>query len=430
MAKTLKHLAEEAAEYSNIADSLDYELRGKRKDTFQGRWITAHRERVIRATQSSILGGTLRPGKYTEKTINERGKLRLIQCINLLRSIGIHAVMKVVEKYLDRTFVSDTAASIKGRGAHYLLRRLLHDMKSDPVGTRLVYKDDIHKFYQSTSQDIMMQVIHSKIRDRRIVRILERWVRMLPAGVSIGMRPSQALENLLMSVYCDHVIKDREGIKHYKRYCDDRVVMAGSWKELTNAVRIMQHQTSEAGVSIKHTSQCWRHCDRPVNFLGFVIRHDGKVSIRKGTKQRFARRWARIRSHRRRRELIGSFYGVCHHANANHLFRKLTGISMTKFSDIGFIYQRDGKKDFNAQNISLHQLTNVEVEVLDFETGIKTKEGDDRYVVLIRRADGTENKFFTNNDKMKKALDMAREKNMIPFETTIKADGGYGYMFT
>lgn len=103
---------------------------------------------------------------------------------------------------------------------------------------------------------------------------------------------------------------------------------------------------------------------------------------------------------------------------------------MTKFSDIGFIYQRDGKKDFNAQNISLRQLTNVEVEVLDFETGIKTKEGDDRYVVLIRRTDGTENKFFTNNDKMKKALDMAREKDMLPFETTIKADGGYGYMFT
>ena len=158
MAKTLKHLAEEAAEYSNIADSLDYELRGKRKNTFQGCWIMAHREWVIRATQSSILGGTLRPGKYTEKTIDERGKLRLIQCINLLRSIGIHAVMKVVEKYLDRTFVSDTAASIKGRGAHYLLRRLLHDMKSDPVGTRLVYKDDIHKFYQSTCIMISCEV--------------------------------------------------------------------------------------------------------------------------------------------------------------------------------------------------------------------------------------------------------------------------------
>lgn len=52
------------------------------------------------------------------------------------------------------------------------------------------------------------------------------------------------------------------------------------------------------------------------------------------------------------------------------------------------------------------------------------------YVVLIRMSDGEERKFFTNNEKMKKALDFAREKEMIPFDTTIKADGGYGYMFT
>ena len=63
---------------------------------------------------------------------------------------------------------------------------------------------------------------------------------------------------------------------------------------------------------------------------------------------------------------------------------------MTQFSEIGFIYQRDGKKDFSQQSISLRQLTNMHVTVLDF----------------------------------------AREKDMIPFETTIKADGGYGYMFT
>ena len=428
--KSIKHITEEAAEWSNIADSLDYELRGKRKKTWAGRWIMAHRDWVIRATQSSILGGTLRPGNYVEKTINERGKERLIQCISLLRSIGIHAVMKVVEKYLDRAFVADTAASIKGRGSHYLLKRVLKDMKRDTSCTRLIYKDDITKFYQNTSQDVLMEVVRKKIRDRRIVRILERWVRMLPTGVSIGMRPSQGLENLLLSVYCDHVTKDTHGFRHYKRYCDDRLVMAGSWHELTRAVKVLQEQTAKAGLNVKHTAQCWQHRHRPVDFLGFVIRNSGQVSIRKATKQRFARRWKRVRSLRRKRELVGSFYGICRHAHARHLFRKLTGITMTQFSDIGFIYQRDGKKDFSQQSISLRQLTNMHVTVLDFETDIKTKEGEGRYIVLIKLENGEEKKFFTNNDKMKKALDFAREKDMIPFDTTIKADGGYGYMFT
>lgn len=430
MSKSIKHITEEAAEWQNIADSLDYELRGKRKGTWAGRWIVVHRDWVIRATQASILGGTLRPGRYTEKVICERGKTRTIQCISLLRSIGIHAVMKVVEKYLDRAFIADTAASIKGRGSHYLLKRVMRDIKGDPTGTRLLYKDDITKFYQSTSQNVLMAVVRSKIRDRRIVRILERWVRMLPTGVSIGMRPSQGLENLLLSEYCDHEIKDTHGFRHYMRYCDDRLVMAGSWHELTRAVQVLQKQTARAGVEVKHTAQCWQHKDRPVDFLGYVIRHDGRVSIRKSTKQRFARRWKRVRSRRRRRELIGSFYGVCRHANARHLFRKLTGISMTTFAELGFIYQRDGKKDFSQQSISLRQLTNTQVKVLDFETDIKTKEGDGRYIVLIRLGNGEERKFFTNNDKMKKALDYARKIGKIPFDTTIKADGGYGYMFT
>ena len=430
MSKSIKHITEEAAEWSNIADSLDYELRGKRKNTWAGRWIMAHSDWVIRATRNSILNGTLRPGRYTEKTINERGKERQIQCISLLRSIGIHAVMKVVEKYLDRAFIADTAASIKGRGSHYLLKRVLLDIRLDHSGTRLVYKDDIKKFYQNTSQEILMAVIRKKIRDRRTVRILERWVRMLPTGISIGMRPSQGLENLLMSEYCDHQMKDIHGFRHYKRYCDDRLVMAGSWHELTRAIHVLEDGTESAGVEIKHTAQCWQHRDRPVDFLGYIIHENGKVSIRKATKQRFARRWKLVRSMRRKRELIGSFYGICRHAHARHLFRKLTGIDMTTFAEIGFIYQRNGKKDFQAPKVSLRQLTNMVVTVTDFETGIKTKEGDDRYVVLIRMSDGEERKFFTNNEKMKKALDFAREKEMIPFDTTIKADGGYGYMFT
>lgn len=429
MAKSLKHLTERAAEYSNIADSLDYELRGKRKQTWDGRWIMAHRERVIRATQQSILDGTFSPGKYRERTICERGKLRTIQSISLLRSIGIHAVMKVVEGDMDKTLISDTAASIKGRGSHYLLRRMVADMRRDPAGTRYVYKDDIEKFYQSTSQDVLMEVVRSKIRDRRMVRILERWVRMLPTGVSIGMRPSQGLENLLLSVHIDHIVKDRYAAPYYRRYCDDKVVQGGSMYSLTHYASIIRQQTEAAGLRVKRNAQMWCVDNRPVDFLGYKVFADGHISIRKTTKQRFARRWARVRSMRRRRELAGSFYGICRHADANHLFRKLTGISMHSFADLGFIYQRDGKKDFSAHSISLRQLTNVQITVKDFETGIKTREGKDRYVVLIDTQEG-ERKFFTDNDKMKQALDMARDKNMLPFTATIKADGGYGYIFT
>jgi len=429
MSKSHKHIVEEAAEYSNVSDSLDYELRGKRGDTWAGRWIMNHREWVIRATQKSILGGTLRPGTYRDLEVKERGKVRQAQCISLLRSIGIHAVMKVVEARITPTFVADTASSIKGRGGTYLLKRILHSLHSDPAGTRYVYKDDITKFYQSIDQDLMMKVIRSKFRDRPLVRILERWVRMLPTGVSIGMRPSQGLANLLLSIYFDHIIKEEMQVIHMQRYCDDKAMESGSLYSLTGAIRREREQMAEIHLEIKPNAQVWEWDKRPVDFLGYVIYHDGKVRIRKHIKQRFARKWKRVRSFRRRRELIGSFYGVTKHAHARNLFKNITGIDMTSFSELGFVYQRDGKKEFVAESIRVSRLANKHVLVKDFETDIQTREGGGRYIVLVE-LDGHEYKFFTNSNKMKAALDFALANNALPFECDIESLGGNaGYMF-
>ena len=102
---------------------------------------------------------------------------------------------------------------------------------------------------------------------------------------------------------------------------------------------------------------------------------------------------------------------------------------MNTFAEMGFVYQHDGKKDFAAEQVKLARLSNKKVVVKDFETGIKTREGDGRYVVLVE-CDGREQKFFTNSKKMKAALDFASDRQMLPFEATIIDLGGNsGYMF-
>lgn len=429
MVKTHKHIVEEAADYNNVADSLDYELRGSRGKTWAGRWINAHRELVIRATQHSILGGTLRPGKYRNLTVCERGKIREAQSISLLRSIGIHAVMKVVEARITPTFIADTAASIKGRGGTYLIRRLIRDLHRDQDGMRYVYKDDITKFYQSIDQNLMMDVVRKTFRDKRLIWILERWVKMLPNGLSIGMRPSQGLANLLLSVYIDHLLKDKLGCRHYQRYCDDKVIESGSLYDITGKIRASQKVIGDLKLKVKPNSQIWEWDKRPIDFLGYIISYDGQVRVRKHIKQRFARRWKKVRSFRRRRELIGSFYGIAKHAHARYLFRKLTGIDMTTFSELGFVYQRDGKKEFAAEPIRISRLVNKRVIVKDFETDVKTREGDGRYLVLVEH-DGHDYKFFTNSQHMKAALDFVLTQNALPFECDIESLGGNaGYMF-
>ena len=58
----------------------------------------------------------------------------------------------------------------------------------------------------------------------------------------------------------------------------------------------------------------------------------------------------------------------------------------------------------------------------DFETGIKTEQGEDRCIVAIEM-NGEPKKFFTNSEEMKNILLQVKEMpDGFPFETTIKTE--------
>lgn len=105
---------------------------------------------------------------------------------------------------------------------------------------------------------------------------------------------------------------------------------------------------------------------------------------------------------------------------------------MKRFSELG-INTLEDKIIFPVPIISITDVINCLIEVLDYESGVKTRHGEDRYVVKIRN-EGIESKFFTNATPIKEALDKI-PKEEFPFETTIKqqkfgAGSGKTYYFT
>lgn len=90
---------------------------------------------------------------------------------------------------------------------------------------------------------------------------------------------------------------------------------------------------------------------------------------------------------------------------------------MKKFSDFG-INSIDDKTVFAVPQVSITEVINFPIEVLDFESGVKTRHGEDRYIVRIRQ-NGIECKFFTTASPIKEALDRIK-KTDFPFQTTIK----------
>jgi len=428
------HIIEEIVEYSNMAESFNQVLRGsKRKKSRQGRYLLAHREEVIKELSERIAAGTFTVANYRERTIMESGKERRIQILTMKDRIAVHAIMSVVDRHLKARFIRTTSASIKNRGMHDLMKYILRDMKEDPEGTRYCYKFDISKFYESVNQDFVSYCVRRVFKDKKLIAMLDGFIRMMPHGISIGLRSSQGLGNLLLSVYLDHYLKDRYGVRHFYRYCDDGVVLGKSKAELWEIRDAVHEQLEHIELKVKANERVFP-VDEGIDFLGYVIYPD-HVMLRKRIKQKFARKMHEVKSRKRRRVLIASFYGMAKHADCNMLFNKLTGKNMKSFKDLNVAYKpEDGKKRFAGAVVSIRELVNLPIVVKDFELGVKTSQGEDRCVVSIEQ-NGEPKKFFTNSEEMKNILQQVSEMpDGFPFETTIKAEtfgkGRTKYIFT
>lgn len=428
------YIVEEVADYSNMSTSFDQVLRGsKRKKSRQGRYLLAHREEVIEELSGRIASGTYTVKDYRERTICESGKIRRIQVLTMKDRIAVHAVMSVVDRHLKKRFIRTTSASIKNRGMHDLMAYIRRDMRDDPEGTQYCYKFDVSKFYESISQDFVIYCVRRVFKDQKLIAMLENFTRLMPDGISIGMRSSQGLGNLLLSVFLDHYLKDKYGVRHFYRYCDDGVVLGETKAELWKIRDAVHGQMNSIGLSIKPNERVFP-VDEGIDFLGYVIRSD-HVRLRKRIKQKFARKMHEVKSRRRRRELVASFYGMAKHADCNKLFYKLTGKKMKSFKDLNVAYKPDdGKKRFPGSVVSIRELVNLPIIVKDFETGIKTEQGEDRCIVAIEK-NGEACKFFTNSEEMKNILAQVREMpDGFPFETVIKSEtfgkGRTKYVFT
>ena len=210
-------------------------------------------------------------------------------------------------------------------------------------------------------------------------------------------------------------------MRHFYRYCDDGVVLGNEKAELWKIRDAVHGQVALMGLEVKPNERVFP-VDEGIDFLGYVIR-PGYVRLRKRIKQKFARKMHEVKSRKRRRELVASFYGMAKHADCNKLFNKLTGKDMKSFKELNVSYKpEDGKKRFPGSVVSIRELVNLPIIVKDFETGIHTEQGEDRCIVAIEM-NGEPRKFFTNSEEMKNILAQVSEMpDGFPFETTIRTE--------
>jgi hypothetical protein len=138
-------------------------------------------------------------------------------------------------------------------------------------------------------------------------------------------------------------------------------------------------------------------------------------------KYRFKRKVNKLKNKtpEERQQVLSSYKGWLMHCNGLTLWQKVT--KMKKFSDLNIKREnltKDGQVYYDVPTVNCSFLIGRNIIVKDFQSNVKTRQGDGRYVVLIEEGN-RECKFFTNNPRMKNILEQCREQDAFPFEATL-----------
>lgn len=446
----IDNLLIEIIDDSNLSESFD-DLIGNLENKHQREYHRKKKDETLITLKKELSECKfhLERSELKELYVNDGYKPRIVQAPPVYKRIGVQAIMRIVEKYIYPTLITNTAASIKGRGMHWLHHIVKNDIKANPENMQFYGQSDVYHFYDSIDQDKMKSIVREYIADSIVLKYLDNFIELMPFGLSKGLRSSQALANLYLSavdkIMCQYVNYHIDDIEdnihyHYYRYCDDIVFFASNKSECWKLYNLLNSELTKLGLKIKENFAI-RPISEGLDFLGFktfgvweTIKGEKRWNVhsllRKRIKKKAARALHRIKSRKRRQQVIGSFKGMACHADCKHLYYTLTGQHMTKFSELGLIYTpKDGKKRFNCQHMTLGQIANRPLEILDFEKDIKTRWGESRYLVLFHFiGEITEYKFYTDSEEMKFYLDKMKEQNLFPVETTIVQRQGTGSM--
>lgn len=244
----------------------------------------------------------------------------------IIQQLAVYAMKDVLMRGMYRW----SCASIPGRGNSCAANYVKKHLKEDPKGTKYCGKFDIHHYYPTISKQKMMDALRRKIKDEKILNLVEMIIRSDPdPGISIGFYLNQWLANLFLEPL-DHFICTLKGVKYYVRNMDDIVILGGNKKKLHRArEHISRYLETMLGLKLKDNWQIFKTDSRGIDFVGFRFFH-GRTILRRRNFQKLRRnaRTARrfLETHRKIPPYVAagllSRAGQLRHCNGQNIFDK------------------------------------------------------------------------------------------------------------
>lgn len=280
-------------------------------------------EENLKQLGQELISGTYKTSGYDVFTVYET-KERLVYRLPFRDRVVHHAIMNILEPIWTSVFIEHTYSCIKGRGIHQAVRHIKRDIK-DEKKTAYCLKLDIKKFYPSINHDILKAIIRRKLKDSRLLSLLDGIIDSAP-GIPIGNYLSQFFANLYLS-YFDHWIKEEKRVKYYYRYADDIVVLAENKPYLHGLLaEINDYLVNRLNLQVKGNYQVFPVAARGIDFVGYVFYHQHTL-LRKSIKKHLCQCVAKLNKRnvpvKEYKQRICSWLGWAKHCNSKHLLKTI-----------------------------------------------------------------------------------------------------------
>lgn len=233
-------------------------------------------EENLESLGNGLREGTYRPSAIRRTMIPKPGKheLRPLGIPIVKDRVAQGALRNVMEPIFERDFAEHSYGFRPGRGCKDALRRVDALLKA---GFIYVVDADLKSYFDTIPHDKLMQRIEGKIADKRVLdlvgaflsqRVLNSMNDWTPQS---GTPQGAVISPLLSNIYLDPLdhFMAQEGFEMV-RYADDLVILCQNSDGAQGALRLLQHWTENAGLTLHPTkTRITNAITEGFDFLGY-----------------------------------------------------------------------------------------------------------------------------------------------------------------
>ena len=209
-----------------------------------------------------------------------------------------HALCNIIEPIFDKSFIYDSYANRKCKGALKALQRFdsfKGKVSKNNTITCYVLKADIKHYFDTVDRVILLNIVRRKIKDIKVILLIKKILQNYNGekegkGMPLGNLTSQFFANVYLNEL-DQFVKNKLKTKYYIRYVDDFVILNNNSYLLEKyKVMINDYLINNLKLELHPNKSKIILLDNGVNLLGYRIFYYYQL-LRKSNKRKFQRKF-------------------------------------------------------------------------------------------------------------------------------------------